>query len=138
MAEPKTRLTGASVAKFLGDVADEQRRADAKRLAKLLRTATGETARMWGDAIVGYGSCTLRYASGKTLDWPALAFSPRKQGLVVYITGLRKHKDLLAKLGPHKATGVCLHLKRLSDVDEKVLLALVKRSVNEVRKAKRG
>lgn len=138
MAEPKTRLTGASVAKFLAAIPDEERRADARKLAKLLRVVTGETARMWGDAIVGYGSYTLRYASGKTLDWPALDFSPRKQGLVVYVTGLRKHKDLLARLGPHKASGVCLHLKRLSDVDEKVLLALVKRSVTAVRKAKRG
>ena len=138
MAEPKTRPTGASVAKFLTDIADKERGADARKLAKLLRTVTGETARMWGDAIVGYGSYTLRYANGKTLDWPALAFSPRKQGLVVYVTGLRKQKDLLARLGPHKASGVCLHLKRLSDVDEKVLIALVKRSVTDVRKAKRS
>lgn len=137
MAEIKSRPTGASVAKFLGAIADEQHRADAKKLAKLLRIATGETARMWGDAIIGYGRYTLRYASGKTLDWPLLAFSPRKQSLTVYITGLRKHKDLLAQLGPHKAGGVCLHLKRLSDVDEKVLLALVKRSVTEAKKAKR-
>ncbi|MEQ1834390.1 MAG: DUF1801 domain-containing protein [Candidatus Eisenbacteria bacterium] len=138
MAEIKTRPTGASVAKFLGDVADEQRRADAKKLAKLLRTATGETARMWGDAIVGYGTYTLRYASGKTLDWPLLAFSPRKQSLTLYVTGLRKYKDLLAKLGPHKASGVCLHLKRLADVDEKVLVTLAKRSFTEERKKAKG
>ncbi len=138
MADIKTRPTGASVAKFLGEVADEQRRADAKKLAKLLRAATGQTARMWGDAIVGYGTYTLRYASGKTLDWPMLAFSPRKQSLTLYVTGLRQYKDLLAKLGPHKASGVCLHLKRLADVDEKVLVALAKRSFTEVRKKTKG
>ncbi len=138
MAEIKTRPTGGSVAAFLSAVANEQRRADGRKLAKLLRTASGETARMWGPAIIGYGSRTLRSASGKTLDWPVLAFSPRKQSLVLYITGLRSHKDLLAKLGPHKATGVCLHLKRLADADEKVLLTLVKRSLTESAKTRRN
>ena len=138
MAEIKTRLTGASVRAFLSTIANEARRADGKKLAKLLRTATGETARMWGPAIVGYGSRTLRYASGKTLDWPVVAFSPRKQSLVLYITGLRRHKDVLAKLGPHKASGGCLHLKRLADANEKVLLTLVKRSLTESSKTKRS
>ncbi len=138
MAEIKTRPTGESVAAFLSAVANEQRRADGKTLAKLLRTATGETARMWGPTIVGYGSRTLHYASGKTLDWPLLAFSPRKQNLVLYISGLGRHKDLLAKLGPHKASGVCLHLKRLADANERVLLTLMKRSLTESRKTKRS
>lgn len=138
MAELKTQRTRASVAQFLAGVADEQRRADSKRLAKLLRSATGETARMWGPAIVGYGSHTLRYASGRTLDWMLVGFSPRKQALVLYISGLSKLGDLLAGLGPHKRSGGgCLYVKRLADLDEKVLVALVKRSVANLRKAAR-
>jgi hypothetical protein len=40
---------------------------------------------------------------------------------------------LLARLGKHKASGSCLHLKRLVDVDPKVLEELLARSVAYVR-----
>ena len=43
----------------------------------------------------------------------------------------------MAKLGKHKKSGSCLHIKRLADVDLAVLEALVSASVKHM-KQKRG
>jgi Domain of unknown function (DU1801) len=86
---------------------------------------------MWGTSIIGFGSYHYRYASGHEGDAPLASFSPRKQHLVVYLVGgfEDRHARDLAKLGPHKTGKGCLYLKRLSDVDLKVLRRLVDRSV---------
>jgi len=46
--------------------------------------------------------------------------------LTLYITpGLHRYSALLKRLGKHKATSSCLHIKRLTDVDLEVLRELV-------------
>jgi hypothetical protein len=74
---------------------------------------------------VGFGSRPLVYASGATVDWPVVAFSPRKASLVLYID---HDDDLLARLGKHKLGAGCLYITKLADVDEEVLRALIGRS----------
>ena len=82
---------------------------------------------MWGDAIVGFGSRPIKYADGSEMDWPAAAFSPRKQNMTLYvICSSPKQPELLAKLGTHSTSKACLYIKRLADVDEKVLERLIK------------
>ncbi len=85
MAANKTQKTKASVAEFLKRIEDRERRADCKRVAKMMREATGNRAAMWGESIVGFGQYTYRYASGRSGDWPIVGFSPRKNDLTVYI-----------------------------------------------------
>jgi hypothetical protein len=81
---------------------------------------------MWGTSIAGYGTTTIRYAGGREADWPAVAFSPRKTSLTLYISaGDGEKAELLAKLGKHKLSGSCLHIKRLSDVDVPTLKKLI-------------
>ncbi len=131
MAEPKTRPTGVSVTTFIAGIAPEERRADCRKLHKLMREVTGSPAKMWGPSIVGYGSYLMKYANGRELDWPRTGFSPRKQNLTIYVSGgLAPHAELLARLGRHtKGGGGCLYLKRLADVDLSVLATLLKRSL---------
>jgi hypothetical protein len=129
MSEPKTRETKASVAAFLGKIADTERRRDCKEVAAMMRRATGAAPKMWGTAIVGFGSRRLRYASGRELDWPAIAFSPRKGDLTLYLGAMEKRADLLARLGKHKSSKACLSIKRLADVDRKVLEALLAKAL---------
>jgi hypothetical protein len=120
--EPKTRETDASVEDFLNSVENKERRDDGFRLLEMYTRLTGETPKMWGPAIVGFGKVMLKYANGTELDWPAAAFSPRKQNLTLYtVNGTDKQKKLLEKLGKHSTTVACLCIKRLSEVDEKVL-----------------
>jgi hypothetical protein len=126
VAEPKTTRTDASVPAFLDAVADPRRREDAMELCELMTGATGETPAMWGTTIVGFGSYTYRYGTGREGVWPAVGFSPRKQALTVYISeGFDGYAELLGRLGPHSTGKSCLYVKRLSDVDTDVLRQLV-------------
>ena len=135
MAELKTQPTRASVTEFVAGIEDQQQRADAKKVAAMMRRATGKRAKMWGPSIVGYGSYHYKYASGRDGDFMITGFSPRKQALTVYIMpGFSGLEKLLEKLGKYKTGKSCLYIKRLSDVDEKVLEKLIVDSVRVMRK----
>jgi hypothetical protein len=130
-SELKTRPTNEDVNAFIGTIDDAKKRDDSIAVMHMMEKLTGEKPRMWGPAIIGFGSEPLKYPSGKELDWPVLAFSPRKQYLTLYVLtgGEEKYKDLLDKLGKHTTGKVCLYLKKLSDVDQDVLVQLLKRSL---------
>lgn len=135
MAELKTQPTRASVTEFLAGIDDRQQRADAKKVAAMMRRATGKRAKMWGASIVGYGSYHYKYASGRDGDFMITGFSPRKQALTVYIMpGFSSFKKLMENLGKYKTGKSCLYIKRLSDVDEKILEKLIVESVSNMRK----
>ncbi|HXV01054.1 MAG TPA: DUF1801 domain-containing protein [Caulobacteraceae bacterium] len=125
----KTAPSAASVDDFLGRVSPEGRRADALAVRDLMAHASGETARLWGPAIVGFGVHRYRYDSGSEGETPAVGFSPRKQALVLY--GLGAAGGDLTSLG--KVTGGvgCIYVKRLADVDQKVLGEMIARAFAE-------
>ena len=75
MAELKTKLNNASVEEFLNGVADEKRRAACFTVSEIMREATGEEPKMWGPAIVGFGSYRYKYASGRAGDWMLIGLS---------------------------------------------------------------
>lgn len=134
MAELKTKENDQSVDAFLGAVEDSRKREDCRALVEILQEATGEGPRMWGDNIVGFGRYRYNYASGRTGEWPLVAFSPRKQNLTLYImAGFDDYADLLGKLGKHTIGKACLYIKRLSDLDLAVLKRLVQASVEHMR-----
>ncbi len=136
MAELKTRPTQASVATFINGVDDRQKRADARKVAAMMRRATGKRAKMWGTSIVGYGAYQYTNSVGDGFEWPITGFSPRKQALTIYImTGFSHFDTLMMKLGKYKTGKSCLYIKHLSDVDEKVLQRLIELSVKRMRKA---
>ena len=55
--------------------------------------------------------------------------------MVVYIAADFEGRDvLLAKLGKHKTGKVCVYIRRLANVDLKVLETLVARSVAETKR----
>ena len=134
MAENKTKENDASVADFLNAVPDEDKRADAWRVLRLMEEETGEPPRMWGDSIVGFGRYHYKYASGREGDMPLIGFSPRKASLSLYVlTGSDQQEALLARLGKHTIGKSCLYIKRLSDVDEAALRELMRASVAYMR-----
>jgi hypothetical protein len=136
MAGNQTVATKASVDAFLAKVADKQKRADSQVLVKMMQEASGETAVMWGPAIVGFGSLHYKYASGREGDMPIIGFSPRKQDLTLYIGGgFDRYTELLAKLGKHRTGKVCLYVKRLEDVHLPTLKKLIRESVKVMKRA---
>ena len=135
VAENKTKATTASVTKFIKSIDDTQMRADARKVAAMMRRATGKRARMWGTSMVGYGTYHYRYASGREGDYMITGFSPRKRALTVYIMpGFSSFSKLMAKLGKYKTGKSCLYIKRLADVDETILERLIDGSVEKMRK----
>lgn len=134
MTTNKTQPTALKVSEFINGIEDRQQRVDAKKIAAMMRRATGKRARMWGASIVGYGQYHYKYDSGREGDFMITGFSPRKQALSVYIMpGFDQFDGLMKKLGKYKTGKSCLYLKRLSDVDEKVLEKLITGSVKFMR-----
>ena len=129
MAELKTQPTDQDVDRFLDSIADEQRREDCRAISEMMREATGDAPRMWGDSIVGFGRRRYRYASGREGDWFITGFSPRKQNLTLYLWyGFEQDGELLQRLGKHKIGKACLYIKRLSDLDRQALRELIGRA----------
>jgi hypothetical protein len=133
-AELKTRVNDASVTKFIEGVADEAKRNDCLEILKLMKQVTKEEPKMWGASIVGFGSYHYKGKSGREGDWLLTGFSPRKQNLTLYLMGgFDTHADLLNKLGKFTTGAGCLYIKRLDDVDRKVLKELVTASVKRMK-----
>ena len=135
MSELKTKPSRRSVQAFLRRLDHEGRREDCFRLLAIMEAITETRPRMWGTSLIGFGSYHYVYASGREGDWPVAGFSPRKRDLTIYIMpGFGNYQPLLKQLGPHKTGKSCLYLKRLDDVDTRVLERLIKRSVSDMEK----
>ncbi|WP_298741400.1 DUF1801 domain-containing protein [uncultured Chitinophaga sp.] len=134
MASPKTRPTENSVQAFLDTVPDEKKRRDCYTALQLMQEATGYPPKMWGPAIVGFGSYHYKYESGHEGDAPLAGFSPRKEAITFYLMlGCDNHESLLQKLGKHKTGKGCLYIKKLEDVDTGVLKELVAASSRSLK-----
>lgn len=126
MAEAKTRPTKVSLKEFLDSLPEQKRRADCETIAAMMQQATGEPPVLWGSSIVGFGTYLVSYANGTQAEWPLIGFSPRKQDITLYVMfGEDSHADLLARLGKHRTSKVCLYVKRLADLDLDVLQQLI-------------
>ena len=124
----------SSMRSIIDTLPDPVTRADAQALVKLMQSVTGERPKMWGPSIIGFGSYHYRYESGREGDMPVIAFSPRKSATVLYgMIGFDEAAPLLAKLGNHTTGKGCLYIKKLADVDMKVLETLVEKAVAATR-----
>ena len=135
-AEIKTKQTDASVEKFLSSVADEEQREDSFKVMEMMKRITGEEPKMWGSSIIGFGQMVYKSpATGREVDWMKIGFAPRKGNLSLYVLNYdaEQKADLLEKLGKHKTGKGCLYIKRLSDVDEKVLEKVIKAACKKAR-----
>ena len=134
MSVPKTKPTQVSAESHIAAFANEEQRNDAKSLVALMRKVTKQEPRMWGPSIVGFGSYHYKYASGHEGDAALTGFAARGKQFVVYVAPDFEGRDvLLAKLGEHKTGKVCVYIRRLADVDLKVLEKLVARSVADTK-----
>lgn len=136
MAELKTKVSNSSVSEFIDSVEDQKKKDDCFALLKLFQKITGENAKMWGSSIIGFGS--YHYKSERSTQegyWPITGFSPRKQNLTIYIMpGFKNFKNELEKLGKFKTSVSCLYIKKLEDIDLKILEKIIKGSVIEMKK----
>ena len=135
MAKNKTKPTDASVDDYIASRANAQQHADCRELMALFARVTGQTARMWGPSIVGYGSYRYTSESGRSGEAPLAAFAIRGRELVVYLWPEgQEQRSLLSKLGKHKMGKACLYFKQLADLDQSVLEKLVVASIAEAKR----
>lgn len=135
MAELKTKQTDVSVEGFINSVENETRRNDAFKILEIMTEVSQSEAKMWGPSIIGFGNYKYKYPNGKEMDWMEVAFSPRKQNLVFYITGgFENYESLVGQLGKVKTSKGCIYANKLSDVNENILRQLISESLEYIRK----
>mgnify|MGYP002131508561 FL=1 len=114
-AELKTKATEVSVAEFIAALPDERRRPEAAVIDALHRCVTGLEPKMWGPSIIGYGSYSYKYDSGREGTMCRAGFSPRKAAMTLYLMGSYDDRQteadaLLARLGKYKTGKGCIYL----------------------------
>lgn len=134
MPKNKTQPSDADVDAFLDSVVPVHRAADARKLDALFQIKTGFVPHMWGTSIVGYGRYHYVYESGRSGDFLATGFSPRKSAFSIYIMpGYADFSSSLERLGPHKTGKSCLYIKRLDDIDLDVLGEIISSGLDDLR-----
>ena len=134
MAELKTKKTEVNVEDYLNAIADESRRADCVKVVELIKKTTKLEPKMWGTSIVGFGEYHYKYASGHEGDTCLVGFASRKDSIVLYLCGRDKEfEEILPQLGKYKSGKGCLYVKKLADIDMKILQTLIKHSMASVK-----
>jgi hypothetical protein len=135
MAKTKTTWTGKSVTEFVENVQNEVKRKDSWKLIEMYKSITGFEPKMWGPTIIGFGAYHYKYESGHEGDAPLAGFSPRKDALCFYFsTGFKDREELLSRLGKHKSAVACVYVKKLEDIDMKVLEKMVRNCIAHTNK----
>jgi hypothetical protein len=103
----------------------------------LLGEISGEQPVVWAGRIIGFGEYEYRYETGHSGRSPLLAFAPGPTKHTIYLANdfAERWPDLMARLGTHRASKVCLYLTRLTGVDRSALRDLLERSLDDTRQA---
>ena len=102
-------------------------------LMELMAKWTKEEPKMWGPSIIGYGKYSYIYDSGHSGEMCASGFSPRKNAITVYVYTGPADQELLRQLGKYTMSKACIYIKKLADIDIKILEKLVKNSLKQTR-----
>ncbi len=134
-ATQKTLPTDVDVRVFLKEKSTSNKSLeDLEQLMHWMQKVSGYSARMWGNAIVGYGAYSYEYASKHAGTAPLLAFSPRKNAISLYVfTGLPAHEPLLTGLGKFTRGKACLQIKQVADIDLAVLEKISKTTLQYLK-----
>lgn len=132
--QAKTTETDSSVAAFIKKIPDAQRQQDALAIVEIMEKQSGFPAKMWGPAIIGFGSYHYVYDSGHEGDAPLVGFSPRKNEFALYLSSsFDKRDELLAQFGKHKSAKACVYIKKMEDIKVDVLKKMITASVKHVK-----
>ena len=106
------------------------RRAEADELLAMFGEISGEPPVVWADRIIGFGEFEYRFESGRGGRAPRLAFAPGPTKHTIYLPEQFSERwpDLMSRLGPHRASKVCLYLTWLTGVDRSTLRELLERA----------
>lgn len=125
----KTVANNMDVNELIDTLQDPTQRNDSKKLVQIFSDVTGEKPVMWGDAIIGFGTIHLQYASGRQLDWLQVGFSPRKGKISLYVTfDAQKLTSQFPSLGKYSIGKGCIYIRKLADVNLDELETLIEKA----------
>ncbi|HEV7783491.1 MAG TPA: DUF1801 domain-containing protein [Chitinophagaceae bacterium] len=138
-AKNKTIETSGSVPAFIKKIPGADRQKDAKIIIDIMQGQSGLEPKMWGTAIIGFGTHHYKYESGREGDAPLIGFSPRKTEFVLYLPSeFDKREELLKKFGKHKTGKACIYFKKITDIDVEVMKKMVSNSLKKKLKKTDG
>jgi hypothetical protein len=122
-AAPKT------VTAYLDGVA-EPYRADARELHRLIRATVPELRPFVASGMIGYGAYHYRYATGREGDTFVVGLAGRKNGLALHVTlavnGAYLTESFADRVGKADVGKSCIRFRRLSDLDQETIVALLR------------
>lgn len=132
--QAKTTETTLSVKDFIKKIPEAERQKDALAIVDIMEKQSGFPAKMWGPAIIGFGSYHYVYESGHEGDAPLVGFSPRKNEFALYLSSaFEKREELLKQLGKHKSAKACVYIKKIEDINVVVLKKMIAASLKHTK-----
>jgi hypothetical protein len=129
-----TAKDSSSVEDYIASLDDEQIAKDSQVLIEMMRQISGRAPKLWNIGTVGFDTYHYKYDSGREGDACPMSFYPRKGKITIYLMdGTARYSELLAKLGKHTTSRVCVYIKRLSDVELPILEKIVRESYKYVK-----
>lgn len=119
-------ITNNSIDTYIKDL-PENRRSDILWLIQQMETISKREPKLWG-SIIGFGKLYYRYPTGNDGYMPIIALSSRKQAITLYLSFDLAKESELENLGTFKIGKSCLYIKKLADVNLKVLTIIIKKA----------
>jgi hypothetical protein len=130
----KADLKELGVKEYIASLNDEQTVKDSLVLIEMMERITGQQPKIWNVGTIGFDTYHYKYDTGREGDCQAIGFYPRKDKMTIYLMdGTVRYTELLAKLGKHTTSRVCVYIKRLSDVQLPILEQIVQQSYEYVK-----
>lgn len=122
-----------SVKQYLNSL-DEQTAEDSEVLLKMMQRISNCEPRIENAGTISFDTYHYKYNSGREGDSLILGFYPRKGKTTIYMMdGTVRYSELLEKLGKHTTTGYCIYIKKLDDIDLKILEQILKKSFDYIK-----
>lgn len=122
-----------SVEDYIGSL-DEPTAKDAQVLVQLMQRISGHEPKMWNVATIGFDTYHYKYDSGREGDCQIIGFYPRKGKITIYLMdGTAPYAQLLARLGNHSTSRVCVYMKHLSDIQLPILEQILQKSYDYIK-----
>jgi hypothetical protein len=128
-----TRASSAkTVTEYLAAIPAPQR-ADARRLHKLIRKTAPSLKPFLSSGMIGYGPLHVRYPTGREVDWFVVGLAGRKHGLALHVMPPADGSpmpEIKKDRFPKGDVGMsCVRFRKLDDLDEDAVVALVRAAV---------
>ena len=100
----------------------------------MMQRISGHEPKLWNMGTIGFDTYHYKYDSGREGDATPISFYPRRDKITIYLMdGTVRYSELLARLGKHTTSRVCVYIKRLSDVELPILEQIVQQSYEYIK-----